>query len=135
MILTGTKWEPWKVISNNKRWKIRDTEIVVKRRSVKKMLLKSSQNRKWRLQPHLKKRFWHRCFPVNFAKFCEEQYLKNICHRLLLEVTTRTHSNESLPRKSPKKCDLNSWKEPLRKADQRISTVWRVSGNIVYDVK
>ena len=32
----------------------------------------------------LKKRLWHRCFPVNFAKFVRIPFLKNTSGRLLL---------------------------------------------------
>ena len=32
----------------------------------------------------IKKRFWHRCFPVNFAKFLRTPFLKNTSQRLLL---------------------------------------------------
>ena len=32
----------------------------------------------------LKKRLWHRCFPVNFAKFLRIPFLKNTSGRLLL---------------------------------------------------
>ena len=32
----------------------------------------------------LKKRFWHRCFPVNFAKFLRIPFLKDTSGRLLL---------------------------------------------------
>ena len=32
----------------------------------------------------LKKRPWHRCFPVNLAKFLRTPFLQNICGRLLL---------------------------------------------------
>ena len=31
----------------------------------------------------LKKRFWHRCFPVNFAKFLRTPFLQNTSWRLL----------------------------------------------------
>ena len=34
----------------------------------------------------LKKRLWHRCFPVNFAKFLRTQFLQNTSGRLLLEL-------------------------------------------------
>ena len=34
----------------------------------------------------LKKRFWHRCFPVNFAKFLKLLFLQNTSGRLLLFV-------------------------------------------------
>ena len=32
----------------------------------------------------LKKRLWHRCFPVNFAKFLKTSFLQNTSGRLLL---------------------------------------------------
>ena len=34
----------------------------------------------------LKKRLWHRCFPVNFVKFLRTQFLQNTSGRLLLYV-------------------------------------------------
>ena len=34
----------------------------------------------------LKKRLWHRCFPVNFIKFLRTPFLQNISGRLLLNV-------------------------------------------------
>ena len=33
-----------------------------------------------------KKRFWHRCFPVNFAKFLRTPFLQNFSGRLLLKL-------------------------------------------------
>ena len=33
----------------------------------------------------LKKRLWHRCFPVNFAKFLRTPFSQNTVGRLLLE--------------------------------------------------
>ena len=33
----------------------------------------------------LKKRLWHRCFPVNFVKFLKTLFLRNISGRMLLE--------------------------------------------------
>ena len=33
----------------------------------------------------LKKRLWHRCFPVNFAKFLRKPFLQNTSERLLLD--------------------------------------------------
>ena len=35
----------------------------------------------------LKKRLWHRCFPVNFAKFLRTPFLHNTSGRLLLQCT------------------------------------------------
>ena len=37
-----------------------------------------------RPQVLLKKRLWHRCFPVNFAKFLRTSFLQNTSGRLLL---------------------------------------------------
>ena len=39
-----------------------------------------------RLQPcnFIKKRLWHRCFPVNFVKFLRTPFLQNTFERLLL---------------------------------------------------
>ena len=34
----------------------------------------------------LKKRLWHRCFPVNFVKFLRTPFLQNTSHRLLLSL-------------------------------------------------
>ena len=33
----------------------------------------------------LKKRLWHRCFPVNFVKFLRTPFLQNTCGRQLLQ--------------------------------------------------
>ena len=37
-------------------------------------------------QTLLKNRFWHKCFPVNFAKFLRISFLQNISGRLLLNI-------------------------------------------------
>ena len=64
-------------------------EVVVQRCSVKKVFLEISQNSQENtcarvffnevapLRPVtlLKKRFWHRCFPVNFVKFLRTRFL------------------------------------------------------------
>ena len=36
----------------------------------------------------LKKRLWHRCFPVNFAKFLRATFLENTSKLLLLHIKT-----------------------------------------------
>ena len=41
----------------------------------------------------LKKKLWHRCFPVNFAKFLRTPFLQNTSRRLLLDNTRCTRSN------------------------------------------
>ena len=35
----------------------------------------------------LKKKLWHSCFPVNFAKLLRTPILKNICKRLLMSLS------------------------------------------------
>ena len=40
----------------------------------------------------LKKRLWHRCFPVNFAKFLRTSFLQNTSGRLLLTLVTLENS-------------------------------------------
>ena len=39
----------------------------------------------------LKKRFWHRCFLVNFAKFLRTPFLHNTSWRLLLHLAKNTY--------------------------------------------
>ena len=41
----------------------------------------------------LKKRLWHRCFPVNFAKFLRTSFLQNTSGRLLLAVQWKINFN------------------------------------------
>ena len=38
----------------------------------------------------LKKRLWHRCFPVNFVKFLRTPFLQNTSGRLLLKLVQNT---------------------------------------------
>ena len=37
----------------------------------------------------LKKKLWHRCYPVNFAKFLKTPFLQNTSGRLLLKINIR----------------------------------------------
>ena len=39
----------------------------------------------------IKKRLWHRCFPVNIAKFLRKPILKNICEWLLLQFLIKMY--------------------------------------------
>ena len=39
----------------------------------------------------LRKRLWHRCFPVNFAKFRRTPFLQSTSGRLLLDPATLEH--------------------------------------------
>ena len=41
----------------------------------------------------LKKRLWHRCFPMNFAKFLRTPFLQNISAELLLYVRMPSEKN------------------------------------------
>ena len=41
----------------------------------------------------LKKRLWHRCFPVNFAKFLRTPFLQNTSRRLFLDLVKYISSN------------------------------------------
>ena len=40
----------------------------------------------WSLQLYLKKRLWHRCFPVNFAKFLRTPFSQNTSEQMLLII-------------------------------------------------
>ena len=43
----------------------------------------------------LKKRLWHRRFPVNFAKFLRTPFLQNTSGRLLLKCLNKKKANEN----------------------------------------
>ena len=38
----------------------------------------------------IKKRLWHRCFPLNFAKFLRTSFLQNTSWRLLVQIRSKT---------------------------------------------
>ena len=62
--------------------------------SVKKTLLEISQDSQENtcaIVSLLKKKLWHRCFPVNFAKFLRTPFLQNISGRLLLHFQEKLH--------------------------------------------
>ena len=70
------------------------TEVVVWRRSIKKMFLKTYQNTQEntytgvffdKLQA-LKEDLQHRCFPVNFAKLLRAPFLQNASEQMLLFI-------------------------------------------------
>ena len=44
----------------------------------------------------LKKRLWHTCFPVNFAKFLRTPFLQNISGRLILDIIELFKDHESI---------------------------------------
>ena len=62
--------------------------------SVKKTLLEISQDSQENtcaIVSLLKKKLWHRCFPVSFAKFLRTPFLQNISGRLLLYFQEKLH--------------------------------------------
>ena len=85
--------------------KSKDAEAVAQRCSVKKVFLEISQNSQentcarasfliklqaWDLQLYLKKKLWHRCFPVNFVKFLRTPWLKEHLRWRLLRKSSTT---------------------------------------------
>ena len=63
-------------------------EAVTQRCSVKKVFVEISQNSQENTCARvsfLKKRLWHRCFPVNFVKFLRTSFLKEHLWWLLLK--------------------------------------------------
>ena len=62
----------------------------------------------------LKKRLWHRCFPVNFVKFLRTPFLQNTAGRLLLKCkclsVTRFFYNQHFYKQRQVKMDKKSSK-------------------------
>ena len=85
-------------------------EEVVQRCSVKKVFLEISKNSQENTCPRvsfliklqarpatlLKKRLWHRCFPVNFARFLRIPFLQNTSGRLLLYGANSSEAIEKI---------------------------------------
>ena len=78
------------------KWKIRTklennmcpetaTGVVLKKVDLKNFTIFIGKHLCWGL--FLVKLFQHRCFPVNIARFLKTLILKNICERLLLNVS------------------------------------------------
>ena len=66
-------------------------EAVAQRCSVKNVFLGISQNSQENIFARgslLKKRLWHRCFPVNFAKFLKTPFLTEHLRWLLLNISS-----------------------------------------------
>ena len=72
-------------------------EAVVWRLSIEKVFLEILQHSQentcarvsFLIKFFLKKRLWHRCFPVNVAKFLRTPFLQNISRRLLLRKVNK----------------------------------------------
>ena len=67
------------------------TEAVARRCSIKKVFLRPAIL--------LKKRLWHRCFPVNFEKFLRTPFLTEHLRRLLIMETSNVRQDILLKRK------------------------------------
>ena len=50
-----------------------------------------------------KKRLWHRCFPMNFAKFVRKSFLQNTSGRLFLKINDSKQRNQAKIRSSRSK--------------------------------
>ena len=65
-------------------------EAVAHKCSVKRLLLEISKNftlvEKLQASSLLRKRLWHSCFPMNFAKFLRTPFLQNTSGRQFLKV-------------------------------------------------
>ena len=51
------------------------------------------------LEAFIKKRFWHRCFPVNFAKFLRTLFSQNTSRKLLASNKIKTQKNKKKKKK------------------------------------
>ena len=70
---------------SNVRVEKQPPEVFYKKKGVLKNFQQNSQETTCaRASFLLKKRLWHRCFPVNFAKFVRTPFLQNTSGRLLL---------------------------------------------------
>ena len=72
------------------------SEAVVRRYSVKNVFLKISQNTGLKPATLLKKRLWHRCFPVNFVIFLRTPFF--IEHLWWLLLSSSSYSTIEIDR-------------------------------------
>ena len=103
-------------------------EAVVQRCSVKKVFREISQNSQKntcvrvsfsiKLQVLLKKKLWHRCFPVNFAKFLRAPFITEHLWWLLLFIKGRETSM------MPKDLPLKIWTNNPDLMKNTISVEW-----------
>ena len=102
-------------------------EAVVQRCSVKKVFREISQNSQKntcvtsfliKLQVLLIKRLWHRCFPVNFAKFLRAPFIIEHLWCLLLFIKDRETSM------MPKDLPLKIWTNNPDLIKNTISVEW-----------
>ena len=81
-IIDRTKRTPWPETIQKQLQKV----FYEKRCSWKSRKIHRKASEACRPATLLKKRLWHRCFPVNFAKFWRTLFLHNISGRLLLTI-------------------------------------------------
>ena len=95
-------------------WEYRSSH---QRCSVKKGFLKISQNSQENTcaRVSLKKRHWHRCFPVNFPKFSRTPFLQKTSGRLLLGYQWKMSS----------KPDQNKQAQEVKFSRKRTKSVFR----------
>ena len=115
-------------------------EAVVQSCSVKKVFLEISQNSLENTSARvsflikLKKRLWHRCFPVNFVKFLRTPFLQNtfvgcFCHIYFKEMRHSEIEYILVNSFYPKNPFLN----PLKTSEnKRFSDVFRGYKNGIY---
>ena len=82
-ILPNISGNPKSLKKYHTSWKV--PEAVTQRCSVRKVFLEIPQNSQENTCARAKKRLWHRCFPVNFAKFLRTPFLWKTPGLLLLK--------------------------------------------------
>ena len=82
----------------------------------------------------LKKRLWHRCFSVKFAKFLKAPFLQNTSKRLFLQIHGTLHSTYLLNDKDYNTCFLIIWFDVLFVSFISIDLLILNSRGITYKV-
>ena len=83
--------------------------LEVSKNSQENTCARASFNKNY-LKTLLKKRLWHRCFPVNFVKFLWTPFLQNTSGRLLLKICLVCPRILSI---SYRKCLSSWWQQSL----------------------
>ena len=83
--------------------------LEVSKNSQENTCARASFNKNY-LKTLLKKRLWHRCFPVNFVKFLWTPFLQNTSGRLLLKICLVCPRILSI---SYRKCRSSWWQQSL----------------------
>ena len=83
--------------------------LEVSKNSQENTCARASFNKNY-LKTLLKKRLWHRCFPVNFVKFLRTPFLQNTSGRLLLKICLVCPRILSI---SYRKCRSSWWQQSL----------------------